>query len=83
MRGNATTSQDAERQQRVKRVSCKGGAMRGNATTSWRIERRQRTETMSGVVQQEVMQKPARAIERQMGVGGGGSMSRGSNAPRG
>jgi hypothetical protein len=57
--------------------------MRGNATTSWRIERQQCVETMSGVVRQEVMQQPARANERQMGVGGGSGMLRGSNAPRG
>jgi hypothetical protein len=83
MRGNATTSLNAERQRQVRRMSCNGGAMRGKATTSRRIERRQHIEPMSGAVQQEVTRQPARVNKRQMGVGGGGGALRGSNAPRG
>jgi hypothetical protein len=83
IKGSATTSRNAERRWLVKRMSCKGGAMRGNATTSRCIERQQRVEMMSGAVQREVTGQPARENERRMGVGGGGSTSRGSNLPRG
>ncbi len=82
-KGNTTPNQNVERLQHIKRMSCKGVAMRGKATTSRRVERRQGVETMSGAVRQEVTQQPARAKERQMGVGGGGGVLRGSNMLRG
>jgi hypothetical protein len=51
MRGNATTSQNAERRGHIKRMSCGGGATRGSATTSWRVERWQCIETKIGAMQ--------------------------------
>ncbi len=48
MIGNATTSQNAEKQWHVNRMNRKGGATRGNATISRHVERRLHVKRMGG-----------------------------------